>query len=196
MRTKLLTLALTLVTAAPAGAGVITFTDLLAASPFTTYTESGFTVAATSGSWATWTSFGNPAPFIYFLRTSPEPTITAQVAVTAGALPFRFDSIDLYSSITPIPYVFTGLLNSSTVFTQAGTVPNTFGGFATVTSNGLQTIDTLLITLSNPATVCCAQNPVGLDNIVVTAVPEPGALLLLGTGVAAVWTRRRMKKRA
>jgi hypothetical protein len=196
MRTKLLTLGLMLVTVAPAAAETIRFTNLVAASSFSTYAESGFTVTATSGNWAALTSFGNPAPFIQFLRINPEPTTTAQVAITAGASPFRFDSVDLYSSITPIPYVFTGLLNSSTVFTRVGTVPNTLGAFATVTSNQPQTIDTLLITLSNPATPCCGQNPVGLDNIVVTAVPEPVALLLLGTGVAAMSTRRRMKKRA
>lgn len=51
------------------------------------------------------------------------------------------------------------------VFTLAGTVPNTFGQFRTVTSRDPSAvIDTLKITLTNAAAPCCA-NPMGVDNI-------------------------------
>ncbi len=52
-------------------------------------------------------------------------------------------------------------------FTVNGTEPNTFGNFATVQNPNAGTlIDTLVISLSNPANQCCP-NPMGLDNIVV-----------------------------
>jgi hypothetical protein len=196
MRTTFFAFAVALLSnAGPASAAIIGFGDLLIPGPFTTYAESGFTVSATSGSWEASTSFGNPAPSIQFIRAASEPTITAQIEVTASGSPFSFASVDLYSSVTTIPYLVTGLRNSTPVFTIAGTVPNTFGGFATVNSSSTQTIDTLWITLSNPATECCS-NPVGLDNIVANAVPEPASLILLSAGTTAVGARRRMKRRS
>jgi hypothetical protein len=136
-------------------------------SPFTTYTESGFIVSAVSGNWEVLMTYGNPAPSIIFRRMASEPTINAEVKISAGGSAFSFGSVDLYSSVTPIPFVFTGLINSNTVFTVAGQQPNTFGNFATVPNpNSTDMIDTLLIRLSNPATPCCS-NPVGFDNVVV-----------------------------
>ncbi len=75
--------------------------------------------------------------------------------------------MDTYSSTTPIPYVLTGLLNGSSLFSVSAVQPNTFGAFVTVVnpSSGVL-IDTLLIELSNPATACCG-NPVGFDNVAV-----------------------------
>jgi hypothetical protein len=69
--------------------------------------------------------------------------------------------------MTTIPFTFTGLLHGNTVFTTAGTVPYTFGNFATVSNpNEADVIDTLQV----PS----ISNPVGLDNIVVVAaVPDP-----------------------
>jgi hypothetical protein len=76
--------------------------------------------------------------------------------------------VDVYSSTTAIPYTFTGMLGSTTVFTISGRQGNTFGNFATV-ANGQPgaSIDTLLIKLTNAAAACCG-NPMGVDNIVLT----------------------------
>src|SRR5438128_2915466 len=124
----------------PAFPVTIGFNDLTGnGSAFTSYTESGFRVSSASGSWTVKTSFGHPAPFISFNRSAGQGTISAEIMVKAegpasavGGPAFRFGSIDLYSSITTIPYVFTGLRSSNVVFTETGTVPNTFGNFATV----------------------------------------------------------------
>jgi hypothetical protein len=113
------------------------------------------------------TTFGNPAPFIQFSRAATQSTLTGEVVVTTSGLPFRFEAVDVYSSITAVPYEILGIRNGALVFTVSGTVPNTFGNFATITNPNLGIeIDDLLIRLSNPTTPCCA-NPVGLDNIVV-----------------------------
>jgi hypothetical protein len=195
MRTTFLAFVVVLLgTVGAASAATIGFSSLLAPGPFTTYAESGFDVSATSGNWEAFTNYGNPAPFIQFTRAADEPTITAQIEVTASGAPFSFVSVDLYSSISTIPYLITGFRNSSPVFSLTGTVPNTFGNFGTVNSSSTQIIDTLRITLSNPATPCCS-NPVGLDNIVANPVPEPAPLILLIAGLTLVGARSRMKRK-
>jgi hypothetical protein len=135
-------------------------------APFTTYTRCGLTVAATTSNWTVSTSYGRPAPFIRFSSPAGATTV-GEVIVTAAGAKFRFQSVDLYSSTTPIPYVITGISNSATVFTMQGTQGNTSGNFATVVNpNPTMQIDALVIRLSNPAAPCC-WNPMGLDNIVI-----------------------------
>jgi hypothetical protein len=131
-----------------------------------TYTESGFTVSATAGRW-TVDGYGNPGPSIIF--TAPGgSTVTGTIQVTAGGAAFAFTSVDLYSSTTPIPYTIAGRRNSTTAFTMAATLPNTFGNFVTVVNPAAAVmIDTLVISLSNPSAPCCS-NPMGVDNIVVS----------------------------
>jgi len=137
-----------------------------AAAPVATYTRCGFTVTATTSNWTVWTGYGHPAPFIGFMSAESETT-TAQIRVTAAAGKFAFQSVDVYSSTTPIPYVIQGVANGETVFTLQDTQPNTFGDFATVSNpNASAQIDALVIQLVNPAAPCCP-NPTGLDNIVV-----------------------------
>jgi hypothetical protein len=139
-----------------------TFSGLLVdQESLSSYSESGVTVLATAGGWQARTGFGNPSPSV-LLYGSAGGTATGQVRVTAGGSAFRFSSVDLYSSTTPIPYVFTGLTGSTEVFSVSGTVPNTFGNFATVANPSAgDLIDTLVIELSNGM----GQNPMGLDNV-------------------------------
>jgi hypothetical protein len=147
-------------------AGVtIAFSGLLTSeSPAGTYAESGFVVTADSSDWITWTAYGAPAPCIVFFAHGG--ALTRGVSVTASGSTFKFVAVDLYSSMTPIPYEITGLRDSVVVFSVAGTWPNTFGNFRTVEHpNGRENVDTLLIRLSNPAPAD-GSNPMGLDNIV------------------------------
>jgi hypothetical protein len=123
--------------------------------PLSSYTESGFTVVATAGSW-------ERTGRIEFLSQPGVPT-TAEISVTAGGSAFSFVSVDLYSSVTTIPYVFTGLMGSTTVFSVTGTVPNTFGATVTVVNPRRgDLIDTLFIELTNSAPF---ENPMALDNL-------------------------------
>ena len=147
-----------------ASGGVVTCTFgglLVDEETLSSYTESGITVLASAGGWQARTGFGNPAPSILFFA-SAGGAASGQVKVTAGGSEFRFVSVDLYSSVTTIPYVFTGQMGSTKVFSVSGTVPNTFGNFATVANpNAGDLIDTLVIELADGV----AQNPMGLDNV-------------------------------
>ncbi len=139
---------------------------------FAIHRESGFVVQASSlGQWEVLRTYGRPAPFIQFIRSGAETTV-GEIQVFANGAGFRFTTVDLYSSITPIPYVFEGYLRDRLVYTATGTVPNTLGNFATVRNpNAADVVTTLLIRLANPAVPGCVPancpNPVGLDNIVV-----------------------------
>ena len=159
-------------TAVSTSSVTITFVGLSSnGSKFKGYSQSGYTVSPTSGDWEVLATYGNPLPSIIFNRLATQSTITAEVTVTAGGAAFHFGSVDLYSSITTIPHVFIGRLKGTQVFSVAGEEGNTFGSFVTVANpNSSDTIDTLVIRLSNPETPCCP-NPVGLDNIVVSYQP-------------------------
>ena len=133
---------------------------------FSAYTRCGLTLAATTPNWSVSTTYGRPAPFILFSSPAGATTI-GEILVTAAGAKFKFQSVDLYSSTTKIPYVITGAANGATVFTIQNTQGNTFGNFATVVNpNATTLIDALTIRLSNPSAPCCP-NPMGLDNIVI-----------------------------
>ena len=153
---------------APRGDVTIAFGTLIAqGAPVTTYAESGFTLAPMFGGWIVSTSYGHPAPFIQFLAPAGT-TVTGEIRVTAGGAAFAFKSIDVYSSTTRIPYTITGLRQSATKLVIADTLPNTFGNFATIAGpSPPELIDMLVILLSNSSAPCC-QNPMGVDNIVLT----------------------------
>jgi hypothetical protein len=152
----------------PLAGSVITFDRLTGASgtPFTSYEEDGFTVTSTVRAWQVMAGYGRPAPAIIFLRQAPEPDADGEVQVTSGAGLFVFGSVDLYSSVTTIPYVITGVRKSSPAFVLTGKIPNTFGNFKPVSNPEAVQIDTLVIRLTNPATPCCG-NPMGIDNIAI-----------------------------
>src|SRR5215470_12358493 len=132
--------------------------DEAAGASVTTYTRCGFTVTATTPNWLVWT------PYMVFMSAAGQIT-TAEIRVTAAAGTFKFQSVDVYSSTTPIPYVITGSLNSTRVFSLQGTQGNTFGNFVTIVNPRPEAfIDARVVRLANPAAPCC-ENPMGLDNI-------------------------------
>jgi hypothetical protein len=133
---------------------------------FSTYSTCGFTVAATTPNWTVSTTYGHPAPFIQF-NSAAGTTSSGEIVVNAGGVNFKFQSVDLYSSTTRIPYEITGFLKSAAVLTMGGTLGNTFGNFVTVSNPKAATfVDALRIRLTNAAAPCCP-NPMGLDSIVV-----------------------------
>ncbi len=150
----------------PSGPTTIAFSSITAdGAPVTIYTENGYSVSA-SGDWRAKSTFGNPRPFIQFVTPASTMQVgTVQVFANTHE-PFRFQSVDLYSSITPVPYTISGVRNFSVVFAISETLPNTFGNFRTVAStHASDAIDTLTIQLTNPVT--CCPNPIGIDNVVV-----------------------------
>ncbi len=130
---------------------------------FTSYHEHGYKVTARKpNTWLQSESFGDPAPYIYFVSNGG--TVTDAIIVRKGGAAFSFASLDVYSSTTDIPYIFQGSLKGTKVFTVRGTVGNTFGNFAPVANpHANAAIDTLLITLTNPGGA--GANPMGLDNV-------------------------------
>jgi hypothetical protein len=150
----------------PPGTTIVSFNGLsVNGASVSRYTESGVTVLPTSGAWVAATTLGNPAPSIQFSAASGT-TVAGEVRVSADGSVFRFTSVDLYASTTPIPYIVTGVRNSSMIFRFADMLPNTLGTFRTVTNpSAAAVIDTLSIVLTNAAAPCCA-NPMGLDTIV------------------------------
>jgi hypothetical protein len=189
-------LAAATVFAAGASATIITFGGLNGAngSPFTTYSESGFTVSPTLGTWFQGQLFGNPIPSIFSSPQSGSPATDA-VTVTEGGSLFAFSALDLAANNGNVNFTFTGLRSAATVFSVTGIEPGLFGPFAFVTvPSGVSAdlIDTLVVTTNILGTSA------NIDNIVVTAaaVAEPTSVGLLTTGLALLgFFRRRSRNR-
>jgi hypothetical protein len=204
LRRALSALSLTLVVGTPTVQGaVIGFDDVVGihGAPFTAYVEDGFTITPASSLWTINRNYGNPAPFVQYMRQATEPELVSGLFIDVGGGDFTFGSVDVYSSVTPIPYRIRGYQDTLVVFDLTGTVPNTFGAFATIFNpNAGDLLDTLYIQLVNLFVACC-DNPMGIDNIVVSqvnAVPEPatGALLLVtGVMLAGAAAARRARWR-
>lgn len=152
--------------AASPGTTSVTFNGLPPNGPaFVTHTEATVTVEAVSGPWTS-------GPALLSRNTTSQMPLDSEVRVsaTAGAL-FRFTSARLYSSVTPIPYVYRGVRGGTTLYTFSATVPNTFGNYATVPNPFADVVvDEVYLTVINPAIPTCPSctgNPVGLDDVVV-----------------------------
>lgn len=131
--------------------------------PFTTSTACGFTVTATTSNWTVANNFGRP--FAQF--TSPPGTPTsAELVVTAAGGKFKFESFDVTSGFTAVPYTITGIANGAAAFVLQDTLAAPLGIFRTVNSSQPSVpIDALLIHLSNPSAPA-STNGIGVDNIV------------------------------
>ncbi len=178
-----------------ASATTITFGGLAGANgnPFTTYTESGFTVSSTLGSWFQGQIFGNPAPSIFSGPAFGSPATDA-ITVTEGGGQFTFSALDLAANNGNVNFTFTGTLLGAPVFNVIGTQPTNTATFATELSGVSAVIDQLVVTTNIQGT------STNIDNIVVTAaaaaVPEPATLGILGTGLGlmALFRYRRRQR--
>ncbi len=193
-------LAMTLSTSV-ARADVITFSGLSGGNntPFTTYTEGSFTVTPTFGSWfQDDTLYGNPAPSIYAGPIGSP--VSAEILVT-GTGDFTWSSVD-YSSNNGIALIqvigeLGGVVQFSEADFVAASLPPGFG-FSTLNATGTDSsavIDSLYIAVApaipNGGPLTPTTTSINLDNINLSPIPEPGSLLLLGSGLAGVIIARR-----
>jgi hypothetical protein len=195
-------------------AATIGFGDLHGSnlSAFTSYQESGYTVAATGGQWFEAHIFGNGVPAIgagpvYNAEPGAPQTIT--VTEVAGGL-FTFGGVDLTSnSAVGMEYTIAGFrdLNTVAIFTTTFSI-GSINHFESKLFSRLADVNRLTITGTRHGGV----TSFNIDNIQLTAandpgppgpgctaprcpdpnVPEPASLLLLGVGLAGieVWRRK------
>ncbi|RZI85743.1 MAG: PEP-CTERM sorting domain-containing protein [Rubrivivax sp.] len=176
-------LALTLST--QASAAVITFDGLTGATadPLSAYTEDGFTVTPTLGAWKEAHVFGNPLPSIYVSALGPD-TPFGNLSVTAGGSLFTFNSLDLQAFNSAVGYEIRGSRGGTVLFSSANGQAAS-PDFKTLTAGGGLAIDTLTFDISG------GPGSFNVDNINLTAVPEPSAYLLLFSGLSALGLMRR-----
>lgn len=164
------------------GPVTITFEDLVVnEAPFISLVEAGFEILVTGPSsftraWEAASLIGRPAPSLVFRVPAGSTATSGAILLTPDEGAFKFVSVDLYSSLTAIPYQFIGYsaqpveggVNFTEVFNTTGTLPGTMGNFVTVTNPYSEiSLDRLMIILTSPTTACC-DNSMGLDNIVVS----------------------------
>lgn len=186
-----------------AQAATIGFDDLAGSQndPFSFYTEAGFMVFPAGGEpWVQNIVYGKPAPSVIFHRPRDAPELWAGMFIRAeDGSDFIFAAVDLYSSVTPIPYRFLAYDEGMPVFDFTSTMPNTMGQFKTADNpHGDVAMDLLYIELVNPF-VAVGGNPVGFDNVVVStvgAVPEPAISELLLIVAAGTFSLRLLRATA
>ncbi len=171
-------------------AGQIDFSGLPGSDgdPFSNYTENGFSVTATSGSWYQSFSYGNPSPSIFLDATAVNPD--GSLTVTSSLGDFSFSQVDFSSNNGATDYSIQGLLSSVQQFTQTGTEAATNGPytFSTVVSANNALIDTLVISLT-PSGQAFSFNVDNLAYSLPGDLPEPSGLALFCVGSLAIGGR-------
>jgi hypothetical protein len=130
----------------------VTFAGLADGEILSSYTEAGFTVVANTDNWQG-TALGNSGPArAIAIGTAGGAPVMGQITVTADGSPFHFVSVALGASVLTVPYVFTGLMGGTQVFSVSGSLPKFVG--STVQNPRVEDpIDTLIIELTNSVLV-------------------------------------------
>jgi hypothetical protein len=144
-------------------------------STLTSWTQGVFNVAPTTGNWVYNPNQGNPSPNVTQVLNGGTMTIT-----DGGGL-FDFNSLQ-YSGTGLASYSIIGMLGATQEFdiTCSSGCSTASGVYNTILAGGYgsDNINSLSISVNGGV--------VYVDNIGVTATPEPNGLLLLGSGMLAI----------
>ena len=173
--------------ASAASAAIITFDSLMGTNGdvFTSTSESGFDVVATSGDWFEAHVNGNDVPSIFGDSDEGIVTVTRTDGGTFTLESVEFDDAGFSANL---PWEITGLLNGSAFFSANGNATERFERYDNPFADSI--FDTLVFTLDGTGTTSY-----NIDNINVSAVsaavPLPASLGLMLFGIAGLGLARR-----
>lgn len=178
------------VASAAASATTITFDALpgTTGDTFASYSEAGYTVVKL-GDWKEAHAFGNPAPSVFVESFRDAPFGTLGVFKSGGG-EFTFESLDL--NLTEAGgYKIRGLLGGLGGVEQFSfaSFPAGSPDFTTVVSTSSAKIDILVLDVG-----LGGAGSFNVDNIKVSAVPEPETYVFLAAGVGVIGLMARRRK--